>query len=99
MSNHRVPGLQAERTALAWQRTAAGLLLGAVVVGRLTAGPLGRTALVATGAVVVLAGWLVVAGARRRLRRLRTTGGSAPALLVTAVVGLAGVELCALMVR
>ena len=39
-------GLQPERTALAWQRTALSLTGAAVVVGRLTAGVLGPTVII-----------------------------------------------------
>jgi putative membrane protein len=66
------PGLQAERTALSWERSAIGLLvIGAILLFR-QPGPLavGRTLL---AAAAVLLAVLVLGLGRRRRRRTRTT--------------------------
>jgi uncharacterized membrane protein YidH (DUF202 family) len=62
------PGLQPERTGLAWTRTALALAGNAVLVLRV--GLLGADrAVTAAGALLVLAaGWVAVAGWRRPLR-------------------------------
>ncbi len=71
------PGAQAERTALAWRRTALGVAAGALVTGRLAAPAAGALAyvLVAAGAVVaVLLSWT----ATRRYRAARRALASSP---------------------
>jgi uncharacterized membrane protein YidH (DUF202 family) len=81
MSDHqapRDPGLQAERTALAWSRTAAALLMNAFLV--LRSGLAGqRSSLVAVGFALLLAAGLVyVFGAWRRQELLADQGAAAP---------------------
>jgi uncharacterized membrane protein YidH (DUF202 family) len=64
-------GLQAERTALAWRRTALAVGLGAIVGARLTtpgAGG-GRFVALAAGAVVAVAVWVLSVGRYRAVHR------------------------------
>ncbi|MGY1839432.1 MULTISPECIES: DUF202 domain-containing protein [unclassified Modestobacter] len=61
-------GLQAERTALAWRRTALAMAVGAVGAGRLAVPVLGVLALLAAAVGLVQAA--LVAGASRRRYRI-----------------------------
>lgn len=56
----RDPGLQPERTTLAWRRTGLALVAGVLLVGRLGAENLGAVVLVPAVATLALAGWVVV---------------------------------------
>lgn len=67
MTNDRDPGLQQERTTLAWSRTSLALAAGALVVGRLTLGDLGPGALLPAAVSGVLALWVWL-GVQRRKR-------------------------------
>ena len=65
-------GMQAERTALAWRRTALGVGVGGVVALRLAApalGPVVALAAVSGGVLAALAFWL----AGRRYRAVQTS--------------------------
>ena len=65
-------GLHAERTALAWRRTALGVAVGGVVALRLAApalGPVVALAAVSGGVLAALAFWL----AGRRYRAVQTS--------------------------
>ena len=65
-------GMQAERTALAWRRTALGVGVGGVVALRLAApalGPVVAVAAVSGGVLAALAFWL----AGRRYRAVQTS--------------------------
>jgi uncharacterized membrane protein YidH (DUF202 family) len=66
----RDPGLQPERTALAWQRSALALAAATIVVGRLTFSAVGLVALLVVALGVVHAA-LIFATSRRHYR-LRT---------------------------
>lgn len=71
-------GLQPERTALSWRRTALALGIGPVVAARLLAPELGALAAVAAATGVVLGlGVLVGAGLRYRRIQTRLTGAQA----------------------
>ncbi|MBB2921175.1 DUF202 domain-containing protein [Cellulomonas cellasea] len=96
MSAAPPPGLQPERTALAWRRTALGLATGSLVAGRLLAPGLGLWAWWVAAIGVVLAGSLAVVAHRRSERTHR--GGR----LVTACAGVAlllGVVAAAFVLR
>lgn len=99
----RDEGLQNERTALAWQRTALSLVAGAAVMARLTWGSLGAGALTLLAAAVGLALWVFVesrnryAHSARVRRRPRPRGGRAPLALATAATLVAATELWALL--
>jgi putative membrane protein len=62
------PGVQPERTSLAWQRTALALAVGSLGAGRLLSDPLGPVAWLAATLGVILAVLLARTGARRALR-------------------------------
>jgi uncharacterized membrane protein YidH (DUF202 family) len=53
------PGLQQERTALAWRRTGLALVVGALTIGRLTLDTLGAVVLVPAAVAAALAAWVV----------------------------------------
>lgn len=61
-----VRGLSAERTALAWHRTALSVAVAATLLARLTYDDLGPWALVALAACLVLCGWMLLGTRRRR---------------------------------
>jgi uncharacterized membrane protein YidH (DUF202 family) len=85
------PGLQVERTVLAWRRTAASFVVAAVVAGRLLAGHLGGWAFVA--AVVAAVAVLVIAGAAMRRRAPDSAAPRDPATALTSPGRLAAVAL------
>ncbi|SOC52095.1 DUF202 domain-containing protein [Ornithinimicrobium cerasi] len=62
----RDPGLQQERTALAWRRTGLALVVGALTVGRLTMDTLGAGVLVPAVVAAALAAWVVGVTLRSR---------------------------------
>ena len=66
-SKGRDPGVQPERTALAWQRTALATAAGSAIVARHTVGPLGPGALVVLAVSLGLALAAFVLGRRRYL--------------------------------
>lgn len=70
----RDPGLQPERTALAWQRTALSLTAAAVVVGRLTAGVLGPAVIIVLAFSLAHSAVLFRAGRRRHAMPPDTPG-------------------------
>ena len=76
-------GLQPERTALAWRRTALALVVGAVVGIRVLPALLGPWALIPAGLGIVLAVTLLVASHTRyrRQHELLTTASSARIIL------------------
>ncbi len=101
----RDPGLQPERTALAWQRSGLALAGASVVLARLTLETAGVVALFAALSGLVHAG--VIFLVQRRHYRIRSAGRVAPhwptgvhaALLSAQVTLLAALELWHLLRR
>lgn len=60
----RDPGLQHERTTLAWRRTGLALVAGVLLVGRLGVDTLGSAVLLPAAAALALAAWVVAATLR-----------------------------------
>ena len=87
------PGLQAERTGLAWRRTMLGLVAFALVIMRLLP-TLGAAGLAVGGATVTLSGVLWALGERRfrQLRRALPEAGRLPGgrLLLALALTVAG---------
>src|SRR5687768_11787589 len=96
------PGSSAERTALAWQRSALALLVGAAITMRLSLDRLGAVAFVSPALVAPLACWVLLESrgryAHRCGRRIRREApdGRAPAGLALATIILAAGELVAI---
>lgn len=99
------PGLQNERTALAWQRTALSVMAGAAALARLTVGRLGPVALLGLVVALPLTLWVLVESQGRYRRdaggqdRPRARSGRAPACLAVTVAVLALIELAAIVHR
>ncbi|WP_029432118.1 DUF202 domain-containing protein [Blastococcus sp. URHD0036] len=73
------PGAQAERTSLAWRRTALGIAAGAVVAARLVAPSSGPWAWVVAGVGGLLAALLFRTARQRYRSTARVLAGEAPA--------------------
>lgn len=90
------PGLQPERTLLAWRRTCLALGLGTAVVVRFTVEVVGASALLIAAAGLVLTA-LAYASAWRRYRRsthaLHTTGTTGTDAVPLAALAAAGLML------
>ncbi|WP_068277096.1 DUF202 domain-containing protein [Aldersonia kunmingensis] len=97
------PGLQNERTALAWQRMALSVLAGSAIVTRLTLDQLGVFALLGLAVTVPLCIWVLVESERRYRHdagpraRARSRGGRTHAVLALAVALLGLTELVAMV--
>ncbi len=99
------PGVQNERTALAWQRTALSLIAGSAALTRLTFDRLGFVSLVSVVVTVPLCAWVLTHSRNRYQRRVSTAahqsgghGGIASAALTLSVVVMALTELAALLI-
>ena len=96
------PGVQNERTALSWQRTALSLLAGAAAVSRLTTHQLGTVALVPvlTALPLTLLVFFEGRGRYQHDARIRSRAvprdGRGPAFLTLAMTIMAATELAAL---
>lgn len=111
-STSRDPGLQAERTGLAWQRTALSVAAGSIAAARISYEDVGRLALLNVAIALPLALWVYV-GSRLRpqhrptrqpaarwhvpLDRWRPGVGVEGAVLGAAVLVLGTVELVAVL--
>ena len=96
----RDPGMQQERTTLAWRRTGLSLLVGSLTIGRLTLDTLGTVVVIPTVMSTVVALWITAVALReRRLSREHPgepifsvlSGGHLPAaaMLTVALLGAA----------
>lgn len=98
------PRVANERTALAWQRTALGVLAAAAIVARYTFDEIGLRALVSVLAALPLALWLLVESRARYLHddgvRLRPglRGGRAMLALTIATLTIGLTEMATLLV-
>lgn len=73
MSNHPFdPGLQPERSALAWQRTALSIAVGSLIFGRILSFTLGMWAILPMVAGLVMAAILGLKSHRRYAHHHRT---------------------------
>lgn len=100
------PGLQSERTALAWRRTSLSILAAVLVSARITLSGGPAAALVVLLLAVPLAAWLMAAADRRygaATGELAASGalpdGVLPALLAATVVALGAGDLLYLLSR
>jgi len=92
------PGLQPERTLLAWRRTALSLAVGSVVGARLALPALGHVAVV-VGLLGAVAALTTYTAASHRYRRSHSAlvageslpGGAMPLAILAATAGLMGV--------
>ena len=75
MSGPFDPGLQPERTALAWRRTGLALVVGALTIGRLSLDDLGAVVMVPTAVAAALAAWVLLRSSRARRRSSADAGG------------------------
>jgi uncharacterized membrane protein YidH (DUF202 family) len=95
-SRAQLPGLQAQRTLLAWERTALGLLANAAL-------PLLRTdlnrlpALLSAATALTLAVIAAVIGPRRRRRIAQSPGETVPEASIEVLVLGAGVTILGLL--
>ncbi|WP_275005335.1 DUF202 domain-containing protein [Promicromonospora iranensis] len=100
------PGLQTERTLLAWRRTCLAFGVASLIAMRFTVETAGVLAVFAgvTGAGLAVAAYVAAAiGYRRANTALRTTGsldhGAAPIALATAAALVLGVACGAYLIR
>lgn len=88
MSTPGPAGLQGERTALAWRRTALGLATGSLVAGRLLGPALGVWSWWVAATGVLFAGGLAAVAQHRAARAVRGGRLVTACAAVTATLGL-----------
>jgi ABC-type spermidine/putrescine transport system permease subunit II len=93
----RPPGLQPERTELAWRRTGLAVATASAIGSRALEPVLG-TAAVALGTLGLVLAVVILAGAGRRARRHSITGSPGGGLLAAVVVASVAVGIAALVV-
>jgi uncharacterized membrane protein YidH (DUF202 family) len=93
-------GAAAERTALAWRRTALGVVVGGVVALRVTGPLLGAAAAVAavTGSLLAAAAWWLTGHRYRSARRSVQAQGDLDAAVALVAVSVAATLIGALAV-
>ena len=98
----RDPGLATERTALAWLRTGLAITVAALFVGRIAFTGVGLGAMLPTVLAAGAGLWVVLGALRERTSRRRSRptlhDGVIPALVATAVVLVAVVEIVSAIV-
>ena len=92
------PGVGAERTAMAWQRTALALAAGSAAVARLGFHALGLASLASIATGLPLAGWILRHG-RARYRGGVLPDGVVPAIVAVAAFGVLSTSLLAITLR
>jgi putative membrane protein len=92
-----VPGLQAERTLLAWERSAVGLLATAALLALRGSTPSSRPVDLAPGAVALLLALAVALIGRHRARRIVSTPDHIPAAGGAVLVAGGGVVVLGLL--
>jgi putative membrane protein len=100
------PGLQNERTALAWTRTGLALLVAVLLASRITVGELGVVTIIFTVFTLPLAVTVIVSAGRRYRISHRALESAAPlpdarlpAAVTVLVLSLAAIELIYLYAR
>jgi putative membrane protein len=107
MDSPHDPGLQNERTSLAWSRTALALVVAVLLAVRITLGELGLLAVVFTIFTLPLAVGVLVSAARRyrtarhslHARETFLPDARLPAAVTVLVLSLAVIELAYMYVR
>lgn len=100
--DHDLPGLQPERTLLAWTRTLLATVVGAALLVRLVGAPVVRVAHAPAALSVAVALWLLVASDRRYRHaehRVRVVPAGHLLALAGAVVLVGVTALVALLAR
>lgn len=95
--DEEVPGLQRERTLLAWSRTSLALVVAVALLVRVVGPPWFRPSHLPAVTVLLLTGGLVLAADRRHQRSGEPAGARALGLVAVAVVTLGVVSLVALV--
>jgi uncharacterized membrane protein YidH (DUF202 family) len=93
----RDPGLQPQRTALAWARTGLAMIVNSLLVLRLGVNAADRPVeLLGIGFLAISAGMLLI-GERRRRQLARAPAGASPRVMAGCAVGVVLVSLAGVM--
>lgn len=96
-SDDEVPGLQRERTLLAWSRTSLALVVASALLVRVVGPPWVRVSHLPAVTVMLVTGGLVLAADRRHQRGGGPSGARTLAVVAAAVVLLGVVAVVALL--